>query len=517
MRGPLVHGLRFHTFAMLDRLASAKSVRRLALLSMGAIAVAAVTYTRADPDLWGHVRFGADIVNARSVHLADRYSFSSDRAWTNHEWLAEVLMYGAYRVAGGAGLIALKLLLVVAMLAGVAMALRKDAIPLTTRLALIALALVATMPQTAHVRPQLFSLALFAWLLVLLGRARDAKTVPLLSMPLFAVWANLHGGWIVGAGVLASWCAAGALTRPSSGRQSLAAAVVVACAVVATLCNPFGFGLWSFLRDTVGFGRVDIVDWQPIYRLGATYVLLWAMTAAVLVAAIASAIAQPSADVQALAIPLALALAAFRVNRLQAFFALATIILAAPAIRWRRHAPAPDHRPLEPFWKHAIALILFAIVTVGAANVGAANATCVRVDDAFSPRPGVVDFIERQGLHGRLLTWFDWGQYAIWHLADRGIEVSIDGRRETVYSDAVVREHLQFYFDPAARDAVLARLQPDYVWLPSALEATSWLTSHGWQPVFVDERSVLFARGAAPPITMSTGVPLHAPRCFPEP
>ena len=518
MDGPLVHDLRFHSLAMLDRLAGAKTVRRLALLSLGTIALAALTFTRADPDLWGHVRFGADMVAARSVHLSDRYSFSSDRPWINHEWLAEVAMYSAYRVGGGAGLIALKLLLVVAMLAAVAVALRRHAVSPIARAALLGVALVATVPQTTHVRPQLFSLALFAWLLALLARARDSNAPPWLAVPLLAVWANLHGGWIVGGGVLASWCAAGVLTRRSSRRDAAALAGVVLLAGAATLCNPYGIHLWSFLRDTIGFGRVDIVDWQPVYRVGPMYVVLWTLTASVLLAAIVSAVVARSADAQALAVAVALGMAAFRVNRLQGFFALATVILAAPAIRRPGRDPAiADRRPVEPFWKHATALVLFVIVTVGAANVGAANAACVRVDDVFSPRPGVVDFIERQHVHGRLLTWFDWGQYAIWHLADRGIEVSIDGRRETVYSDDVVREHLQFYFDPAARDAVLARLKPDYVWLPADLEAASWLPQHGWQPVFADERSVLFSRRDGSPVTTATGSLLRAPRCFPEP
>jgi len=45
----------------------------------------AMTRTAADPDLWGHVRFGQDIVAARSISTVDPYSFTSDRPWVNHE------------------------------------------------------------------------------------------------------------------------------------------------------------------------------------------------------------------------------------------------------------------------------------------------------------------------------------------------------------------------------------------------------------------------------------------------
>src|SRR6185369_2096151 len=57
--------------------------------------------TSADADLWGHLAFGRDIVRDHAVHASDPYSFTSDRPWVNHEWLAEVIMWLCY-AAGGA-------------------------------------------------------------------------------------------------------------------------------------------------------------------------------------------------------------------------------------------------------------------------------------------------------------------------------------------------------------------------------------------------------------------------------
>jgi len=39
----------------------------------------------------------------------DPYSYTSDIPWLNHEWLSEIVMYGAYNAAGAPGLIILKL------------------------------------------------------------------------------------------------------------------------------------------------------------------------------------------------------------------------------------------------------------------------------------------------------------------------------------------------------------------------------------------------------------------------
>ena len=80
-----------------------KSIFTVLRVALASLVLAVFTHTRADPDLWGHVRFGQDTVAERTVHLPDRYSFASDRPWINHEWLAEVVMYLLHARFGIAG------------------------------------------------------------------------------------------------------------------------------------------------------------------------------------------------------------------------------------------------------------------------------------------------------------------------------------------------------------------------------------------------------------------------------
>src|SRR5438477_428999 len=43
------------------------------------------SYTLADPDLWGHVRFGQDIVRTGRIVQADEYSYrTAGQRWINH-------------------------------------------------------------------------------------------------------------------------------------------------------------------------------------------------------------------------------------------------------------------------------------------------------------------------------------------------------------------------------------------------------------------------------------------------
>ena len=61
-----------------------------------------------DPDLWGHVRFGTDILKSGRIATLDPYSFTQDVPWTNHEWLSELVFAIAYRAGGVTGLALLR-------------------------------------------------------------------------------------------------------------------------------------------------------------------------------------------------------------------------------------------------------------------------------------------------------------------------------------------------------------------------------------------------------------------------
>src|SRR5947207_3467324 len=183
---------------------------QLLTLAMFTAVVAFSTITRLDPDLWGHVRFGRDIVTAGAVMRSDPYSFTSDRPWVNHEWLAEVLMYGAYAAAGPSGLIALKAAILVALVALVAWASQPWSPPPVAFQFLVLWTVVAALPWAVMVRPQLFSFLLFTLLLILLTEADRGQWPGLVAVPvLMAFWVNVHGGWIVGIGTLGLWIAFG--------------------------------------------------------------------------------------------------------------------------------------------------------------------------------------------------------------------------------------------------------------------------------------------------------------------
>jgi hypothetical protein len=483
---------------------------RLAVFLFLAIAVAR---TVADVDLWGHVLFGRDIVNQREIPVTDPYSFTSDRPWTNHEWLAESIMYLSYRMMGPTGLVALRLLTIVLVGLLVSASIRTEQMSQAGRDLLIMLGVILTLPRTQHVRPQLFSVLLFGVLLLILTRAdRGNRRALWLVPPLMAAWANLHGGWMVGLGTFGLW-SAWAFIREARWAARAQTAMILGLSVLATLVNPYGWGLWRFMWATVGVGRVDIGEWSPITSVSPGVLTLW-LTAALLAVWAAIRTSQPRRW-SYLFLVAVLGLLSYRVSRLDAFFGLAVVMLLQPRVLRGADASVSTPPTRRGLLRSAALPVLVAIITPIILSASRRPLSCIEMDRVgFLPEGAAVAFARTNHLRGRMLTFFDWGEYAIWHLSP-AVQVSIDGRRETVYSPSQIDRHLRIYSD-LVTDAEIQNLDADYVWLPGNLQVVSRFSRTNWVPIYTGPTSVILARSPSQPFQQVPAAPEHL-RCFPGP
>jgi hypothetical protein len=455
----------------------------------------------ADADLWGHVRFGQDLLASHRLVIPDTHSFTADKPWINHEWLAEVAMASVYAALGPLGLNLLRL----ACLALIAALLwrRVSAFSPPARIldALIVVSVLAVQSRAAQVRPQLFSLLLFSVLLTIVtevDRTGDRRRL-LFIAPLMALWANLHGGWIVGLEFLIIWVAfnllpgrrsakrGGGLERATT-RQRITLIAAGVSAVLATAFNPYGVRLWWFLLDTVRVGRPYIEEWQPVYRLQGWAWLFWLLP--LCLAAIAAMRSRFRLEPRYGLFVLLLAVTSLLVSRLDAFFTLAVAFLMAEplATNWpQRTGDAYAHRRFQ-FLRPALAAIVIAVLPFVAIRAA-------RIEIGHPPMPEreAAEFVQRAGLHGRVLVWFDWGEYVIWHFSPR-LRVSIDGRRETVYSDELIASHMAFYLGDSTAVDLPTRIAADYIWVPKWIPVVTTLRDSGWVPIFEGPQSIVMAR-----------------------
>jgi hypothetical protein len=468
------------------------------------ILLALATTTKADSDLWGHLRFGLDILASHGLTAEDPYSFTQDRPWVNHEWLSEMQMAVAYSAAGVTGLALLKGALVAAALALAWQSLA--AVRTDVRLVVFAALAAGTVPVTRTLRPQLWTLLSLAILCrVLLAEDRRwRRWLPIV----FVLWTNAHGGWIVGFGILGLWTL---LEAVEERRFRVEAVAVLALSAAATLVNPYGWDLWVFLATTVSLSGRAITEWQPLWNAPPADSVPWVVAVGTTVWL---ARARVPRRLQVLGVQALLAYASLKVVRIVPLFVLCSAVLLSPAFARRFPVRAAPVRPApRGEWPVAVALCVAAIATAG--WLLSSSLSCIRVDDG----PRAVDASAARLLQGaqpgRLVTFFDWGQYAIWHLGPT-LRVSMDGRRETVYSDARLDEHGAILHGTSEGLALLEAWQPEYVWLPATSRATKqWLVARGYRVEHDGDRSFVAARADLPPLPAPAALNPDVVACFP--
>jgi hypothetical protein len=477
------------------------TLSRLTLGALLALLISLAALTQADPDLWGHVRFGIDMIRTHALPQIDPYSFTQDRPWINHEWLSEALMGAAWQTGGTAGLALLKACLGVLTLYVVWRAYRDAEI--TWQIVATGIAVVVSAQILQTFRPQVWSIVAIALLAAHLQS--PAALRPWWYFFLFCGWANLHGGWVVGIGVLAAW---GAMSGTTSRVAARKWTIVVASAMAGTLVTPYGWRLWMFMAQTVRLTRPQIEDWAPLWASSPAKWILWALIAAWSVWAWGK---QRHHRLETGLVLIGLGAASIKVVRLVPLFGVVSLILLAPGLTaWR---PRRALTPLQPREARAAALIAIVICVSGSIWVGRSSLSCISRDDRM-PDPLIVRTLAHAP-PGRMVTFFNWGEYAIWHLGP-AIRVSMDGRRETVYSDARIREHDAILFGRPDGLRTLASWRPDYVWLPNSSQVTrQWLTGNGYRLQIQTADSFVAVPADAPPLTYAPA-PSQPPPCFPD-
>jgi hypothetical protein len=488
--------------------ASRRAAERWLLGLFALVAAAAAVYTtrQADPDLWGHLRYGRLFVEERRLPDTDPFAFTSTgQHWSSHEYLAQVFLWLAYAAGGELGLVILKCLL-----AGAAVYCLWSAIHLAAPDLRVA---VPVLLVTSHLlarwflfRPQLFTFFFFAlFVRVVLAHLAGRPARLWLLPPLTALWVNLHGGFLAGIGAIGLalvlrvaqlWISQQRLLWRSLSPLVLTEAGCIA----ATLCNPLGWRLWPYLATELSceVNRQFIEEWQPL-TLAAHGWMAWTFWAFVILLFTATLAAGrhrawgvPGWIWLASCLPL-IVLASRSIRHipicvLWAGPVLALLSSAAFAVR-----PAGIWRG---FWMGVTALAAFpALITMSFVAIDPAPVVNLRgpVLGRCSPR-GAVGFLRANHLAGRIYTPLWWGSYLTWELHP-DVLVSMDGRNVTLFPAAMVAENLAFYLDDSASPETPLAHRPDFLLVPADAPVLPRLShDERWVLLFDDEEAIVFVR-----------------------
>jgi len=451
------------------------------------------SYVTADPDLWGHIRFGQDIWEQGRVHDIDPFSYTAEgHTWINHEWLMEVLLYLIYNLSDSTGLLIFKGLLgifIVHLLSSIYFARAGN---ITVYLILFAL-IIPVMAPGFMTRPHLATFLCLTLLVYVLqkffdGSHRIIKWTPFIML----LWVNSHGGVVAGLGIFGVITAVEVIRCYKTGEnQGILLLKYFLLSGLAVLINPYGYNLWLFFIQSLGVPRT-ISEWAPIVLTDFSH---WQYKVLVLLF-LGTFLLPNKKRVWEILILVPAIIYGFRHQR----HTILTTILLTPYLllhygRWLRWDIKPYYDRLSNHFHWAVQGVLgvFVAFTIGMQlNQYAVDDFKIRVDHLVYPTYAA-QFMEANGLEGNLVVPFKWGEYMIWKSPHS--RVSIDGRFRTVYPENIITMNRAFaYGKPEGLE--LLRDFPTILVLTKKHEAphTFMETIPGWVKIYQDPISKLFIR-----------------------
>ena len=461
-----------------------------------------------DPDFWWHLRIGRWMVENGRLPTTDIFTFTvPSHVWTDHEYLTEILMWVTYNSAGLAVLCLLFGLITWGGFWLIYRQVRKQ--PFVIVGTGLAIGAIAGSPIWGP-RAQMITFALSClelyWIQgYLSGRSRMLNFFPLLMV----LWANLHGGWVIGF-VWLGIAIAAELFAWLWDRSNVAhwmhlrlLLIVTAGSAVAVAATPHFLSLYPYPFQTEGSVAQQqlIVEWfSPDFHL--TYIRPF--EAMVMLVIVGFALHRPSLYDLLLTL-VALALALQSVRNVALFVAAATpVLINSYSAIWKDLAKARKWSPTVPprrLFAATTALVLLFIT--GATVLRVANSISSSAQhnlDAASYPIGAADWLaEHPNVGTRMYNQYGWGGYLAYRFyPNQNRQVFIFGEA-ALMGDQLLNQYEDVQTLRPDWKAVLDEYKVDYiVYNRGEALANVLATQPEWTLVYQDSVAVIYVRNPKP-------------------
>jgi len=348
-----------------------------------------------ESDTFWHIKLGQEILKNLSLPVTVPFTFTGeDVPWVATEWLSEVVFFILYSVGGFSGLTLLNAIVLALCALLIYGSLRAH--NCNTTLSFIISLLWAVMSRDWFVeRPHIFSILCMCFYLFYLSRHKNIFVLPLVMV----LWANLHGGFILGLIFLGCALTEQAYEVYSGHSRGIAAlrklewAFILTCA--ATFFTPYHVRLLPFIiRHSWTAKALDItVEFRPVSPAGYYIALLIAFLL------IALYLRRKKEGLISTCVFGALAISS---QRIVPFFLIVTTIVVGEIIMTLLKAvPQRIEKPLKKFPSLPLllsVLLAFALVPFALSRKGFPSFGLGR-DNLFYPA-GAMEFIQKSGIKG---------------------------------------------------------------------------------------------------------------------
>jgi len=459
-----------------------------------------------DPDFWWHLRVGRWMVENGRLPSHDLFTYTVPvHVWTDHEYLTEVLMWLVYSATGAVGIAILFGLVTWAGFWLIYRQVRRQ--PFVIVGLGLALGALAGWPIWGP-RAQMITFALSClelyWLQgYLSGRSRALNFFPLVM----AVWANLHGGWVIGfawLGValvaeLVGW--AWDRSNPAHRAHVRFLAIITAASLVAVLATPHGLSLYLYPFQTQGSVAQQklIVEWfSPDFH--QTY--LRPFEAMVFIVIAGFALRRPRLY-EFLLTMAALGLALQSVRHVALFVAAATpVMIGSYSEYWKELARSRGWKlslPARPLFAATTAVVLVVVFLVALFKIDSDISPTVQQKlDADSYPIAAADWLAAHPEVGtRMYNQYGWGGYLAYRFyPDPNRRVFIFGEAELM-GDPLLNQYNDVQNLRPDWKAILDQYRVDYVIFNKGEALSNVLaTQPEWTIAYQDNVAVIFVRKA---------------------
>jgi len=399
----------------------------------------------ADADLWARLAVGSFFFKTGTILRHDIFAYTPTKnLWIDHEWGAGVIFYSLIHYFGDLGLFALKFSLIFAifllLIQIVRLNDRKETVINPTMLILLAVSIFPSV--VTSVRSQLFTYTFFVLWIYILERIKRNENRLIWILPVtMLIWANVHGGFLTGIGLILVYTLGESLNKKNPVRYIAALALTLP----VTLINPYGVKFWNYMIEAVSMQRPHIFEWQhftpagPIINFFGINLHMFfgfeIIAILTLFTAIKLLINRTKIDwTKVILVVITLYLGLTHQRHIVFFVLTAFSFLYSQYISLFKVAGKIINQEARDKILNiavktnnfiAIFLIIFFIITTHLFS------TKLYASPDFYP-VGSLEFIKQNNLSGNLSIPYRWGSYALWKLYPQCL-VSIDGRYEEVY------------------------------------------------------------------------------------
>jgi len=447
----------------------------------------------ADPDLWHRLATGEYLWKTGHFPQGATFSYLSDfQHVADHEWGGGLIFYALWQWGGPAAIVATKLVTLAATLTLIIWAGIGNHRPTAWIVAFYALVVLALLPSfQSTVRCMVFTHVFFAlWVYWFQRERRGRRVATLFYVLTMIVWANLHGGFVVGLG----WLVLVAIVEAFKHGDWTRWVIRFGLCAMATIINPFGWNLWiSTCRALVaprhGFAEWAPASWfaDPLAYPGYKFLLVVVLIALVFQL---SRKGWRKLDQPGVIFIIAFLILALTSARHTSLFAVVTgsFLPGIVPLKWpydfRRH---PLRRLVAVGVNFGLVIVPFFADLIVIPGAGFS----LEYPPIACP-VGAVDFLQSQNVQGKLLVPFNYGSYALWELRGK-MRVSMDGRYDLVYLPSTYQRVDDFFAGRKGWHELLTTPAPDAVLVPRSADVYYKIRMEpGWKEAYRDPYDAVF-------------------------